>query len=676
MKRLIILCLILLFGWGCASVAGKDNEPDGTDSVNSVGQKENSSQVVPLKLLSGSVLNVIPEHARMKSEIGTPAIVFTGDAFPTLKVKSDLGGDLSVSVIHENGSVVTQLPKRKLQTNDGDKLVFDRTLEKTGRYEIRMILSVPGYAEMYDSVFFTVIEPQLDSSQAKPIYLSDGGKLVYVPDYKGNQIPDFSNVGYMSGGVKIPDVPAKEIVEPAEGDATARIQAAIDHVSSLEPDESGFKGAVLLKKGTYEIQGSLSIISSGVVLRGEGQDEDGTLLIAVGKDKRDLIKVFGTSAATTLENSKRSITDNYVPVGAHSFHVQSTEGLKVGDKILVTRVGNKDFIHEINMDQIKPDPKNPSGLKQWEPFNLDFDRVIIGMEGNLITVDAPIVNAIESRWGGGSMIKYTDPERIEQVGVENIRGVSEFNKNVKKRLSGKDYYADEEHASSFITFDKVKNAWIRDFTALHFARSAVAVGRSAKWVTVQDGINLDMVSLLDGERRYAFNVSGELNLFQRLTSETARHAFYVNNQVRGPNVFLLGVSKQNYNRSEAHHRWSVGGLYDNIKGPIAIQDRAYYGTGHGWSGANYVVWNTEGDLTVQQPPTAQNWSIGHVGTRQEGDFKPRVQGLFDSFGKHVEPRSLYVQQLMERLGEHALENTGPYVFEDGSDDISAYDVIK
>jgi hypothetical protein len=329
------------------------------------------------------------------------------------------------------------------------------------------------------------------------------------------------------------------------------------------------------------------------------------------------------------------------------------------------------------MDRIKPDPKNPSGTKQWKPFNLDFDRVITAIEGNLVTVDAPITNAIESRWGGGSVVKYTDSGRIEQVGIENIRGVSEFDINVKKSQGGKQYFADEEHAASFVTFDKVANAWIRDFTAVHFATSAVTVERSAKWVTVQDGTNLDMVSLIDGERRYAFNVSGELNLFQRLTSETARHAFIVQSRVSGPNVFLLGVSRQNYNRIEPHQRWSTGGLFDNIKGPIAIQDRAHYGTGHGWSGANYVAWNTEGEMIVQQPPTAQNWSIGHIGSRQAGDFKPRAQGWFDSTGKHAEPRSLYVQQLRERLGEQAVSNTGPYVFDDdGNNEISLYKVQK
>ena len=50
---------------------------------------------------------------------------------------------------------------------------------------------------------------------ARPIiHLDDTGKLVYVPDEKGNVIPDFSDAGYGGGGVPIPDVPVKAVVGP------------------------------------------------------------------------------------------------------------------------------------------------------------------------------------------------------------------------------------------------------------------------------------------------------------------------------------------------------------------------------------------------------------------------------------------------------------------------------
>jgi len=73
---------------------------------------------------------------------------------------------------------------------------------------------------------------------------------------------------------------------------------------------------------------------------------------------------------------------------------------------------------------------NPSRTRQWRPFTLNLDRVITAVAGNRITIDAPITYAIETRWGGGGIWRYEDPGRIERVGVENLRGVSEFDPGI------------------------------------------------------------------------------------------------------------------------------------------------------------------------------------------------------------------------------------------------------
>ena len=97
------------------------------------------------------------------------------------------------------------------------------------------------------------------------VYPGTDGKLVYVADSLGNKIPDFSNAGYKGGGVPIPYVTIKETVWPVLGDNSGNIQAAIDRVSALPLDASGFRGAVLLKIGTYELEKPVNIKASGVV---------------------------------------------------------------------------------------------------------------------------------------------------------------------------------------------------------------------------------------------------------------------------------------------------------------------------------------------------------------------------------------------------------------------------
>src|SRR3954462_2217168 len=111
------------------------------------------------------------------------------------------------------------------------------------------------------------------------VYPGADGKLVYVNDSLGNKIPDFSTAGYKGGGVAIPQVQAKAIVWPVPGDNSDRLQKVIDSVSALPLDASGFRGAILLKMGEYNLEKPIYIKASGVILRGEGMSDIGTLLI-------------------------------------------------------------------------------------------------------------------------------------------------------------------------------------------------------------------------------------------------------------------------------------------------------------------------------------------------------------------------------------------------------------
>ena len=191
------------------------------------------------------------------------------------------------------------------------------------------------------------------AEHSKLVFPGKDGKLQYAPDEQGDTIPDFSNCGYMGGGVAIPDVPVKVTLNPEKGakDDTQRIQAAIDEVAKQTADQNGIRGAVLLTKGTYRINGQLKITTGGIVLRGEGDAEKGgTTLVAAGKQKRALIQVRGASGARADDKSATKVTSDRVPVGARSFEVADAKSFKVGDSVIVRRVGNAAWISEIGMD--------------------------------------------------------------------------------------------------------------------------------------------------------------------------------------------------------------------------------------------------------------------------------------------------------------------------------------
>ena len=497
------------------------------------------------------------------------------------------------------------------------------------------------------------------------------GKLVYdAYSDKGDRIPDFSNCGYKGGGVELPKAEVRATVDPVDGDDAANIQAAIDKVSKLPVGRDGLRGAVLLKKGKYEIADSVTIAASGVVLRGEGQGEDGTVLIATAKKKSDLIKVAGEGKAVEVAGSRQAIVDDYVPIGARSFNIGSTSGFKVGQHVIVLRPSTAEWIHALAMDSI---PQNSDkSVVQWAPGSKDlrFDRVITAIKGKQITIDAPIVNAIQKEYGGGFVYGFDFPGRINNVGIENLRGVSEYDATKKKGAT----FIDEAHAWNLITISAAENCWVRDVTSVSFAYSCVTIQASAKWVTVLDCSCLDPVSEITGGRRYSFGIAGQLNLVKGCFSHKARHDFVLHAVVPGPNVFVDCKATNSYCTSEPHHRYSVGALYDNVSiqgdGYLQAINRGNSGSGHGWSGAQIVFWNCDAPvIIVQKPPLAQNFIIGFRGTfNDSGVARGAVQwangqsgskikldsacvgdGYIESPDAPVEPRSLYEVQLKERL---------------------------
>ncbi|MBN2636606.1 MAG: hypothetical protein JXR61_10080 [Prolixibacteraceae bacterium] len=501
------------------------------------------------------------------------------------------------------------------------------------------------------------------------VYPGTDGKLVYVADSLGNKIPDFSNAGYKGGGVPIPYVAIKETVWPVLGDNSDNIQAAIDKVSALPLDANGFRGAILLKMGTYNLDKPLNISASGVVLRGEGMSDVGTILIGKipeGRVRGGVVNISGEAGITIVEESKQVITDDYVPVGANSFNVKSAKDFKAGDKIIITRIGNESFINEIGLNQ------ETVGRNSWRPFNINFDRIITKVEGNTITVDAPIFTAVDERWGGGEVYKYNDA-RIENVGVENLRGISEYNPSVRTteygnmdrddldaqyRYKGEEYYSDENHYGVFINISNAQNIWVRNMCALHFANSVIQANAGTKWITVQDCESREPVSQRWGGRRFTYQMNGQMCLVQRSLSQKGRHSFVLQGSEASGNVFLYCQAVNPYSTSEPHNRWVNGVLYDNVKAPLTARFWDYI---IGWAGANIVFWNCEGDFLIQQPPTAQNYSFGHIGVNAV-IFNAALQDLtkpnghVESLDKHVTPQSLYLTQLKERLGEQAVKN--------------------
>jgi hypothetical protein len=150
---------------------------------------------------------------------------------------------------------------------------------------------------------------------------------------------DYSYCGYRMSESTLPNVPVVAIVAPSQGDQAAVIQQAIDYVSGLKPDKNtGFRGAVLLEKGTYNIQRPIYIRASGVVLR--GADKTSTIIRKCGVERGAAIYIEGIDNRQRLDTL--SITAETIAL--NSLEVPVSGHISKGDELVVWRPSTKEWI--------------------------------------------------------------------------------------------------------------------------------------------------------------------------------------------------------------------------------------------------------------------------------------------------------------------------------------------
>ncbi len=471
-----------------------------------------------------------------------------------------------------------------------------------------------------------------------PITQGENGILVYKEDDKGNRVPDFSYCGYNNSESEIPVVKAKVIVPLQKGDATASIQGAIDFVSTLPLDANGFRGAVLLEKGVYEVYGSLKIRHSGIVLRGSGMHEGETVILGKGLDRETLLTFKGVD--DKIFSKPVEIINEYLPVNSTVLSVKNGN-FKAGDKIIIRRPGTAKWIEALGTAHFG------GGITAigWKPGNYDifWERTIKSVKGNDIIIDIPVTNQLDKEFGASEVSGLTWNGRISNCGIENLCLESDWDRTNNK---------DENHRWIAISLENIQNSWVRRITFRHFASSAVYALSTSKQITVEDCKALEPISEIGGFRRNTFYNEGQLNLFQRIYSEYGFHDFSTGFCTAGPNAFVQCHSYLPYSFSGAKDSWATGLLFDLVEvdgNALSYKFRGQDGQGAGWTAANSVFWKCiAAVIECPKPPTAQNWAFGSW-SQFQGD------GSWWSSNEHISPMSLYYRQLENRLGNKALD---------------------
>ena len=457
---------------------------------------------------------------------------------------------------------------------------------------------------------------------------------LFIPSVAQDVPMDYSYCGYHCSEQPVPSVKTATYVTPSGQDDAANIQAAIDWVSQQKPDkQTGFRGAVLLGEGTFLLSEPLRIRTSGVVLRGSGREK--TILRKTGFDRGAAIYIEGTREVVV----KDTFDVNDTKAGSLTINLANGQKLSANSRISIYRPSTQEWIDYLGCASFGGGKR--MGYWAWHPGDIDlrWNRQITAVNGNQLTLNAPITCSIEQRWGAAKAIVYEEKGRISECGVENLSLESDYDH--ARPL-------DEDHCWDGVYVAEAENCWIRMVNFQHFAGSAVVIQKSAQQITVEDCISKHPVSEIGGFRRRTFLTFGEMVLFQRCYSEHGINDFAVGHTAPGPNAFVQCESFESFGPSGAISSWAPGILFDivNIDGnDLCFKNWELEKFGAGWSTANSTMWqSTASGLFCYSPDSLnRNYSNGCWGQIQGN-------GEYTEMNEHVRPYSLFASQLEKRLG--------------------------
>lgn len=494
-----------------------------------------------------------------------------------------------------------------------------------------------------------------DSSR---VYRDSNNRLVYTSDEEGNRIVDFSHAGYKSGTVNLPKMDIKVTISPLSGDNTAHIQGAIDMVAELPPNASGHRGAVLLTKGTYRVSGVILIRTSGVVLRGEGQDGNtGTIIVGIGTGQMDGLGVVVFKSPMSFEpmiesGTTQQITSDIVPVGSRTFEVENASMYNVGDRLIIQHPATDAWLKAIRYGDTAGDEV------PWVPLQGDltmkFQGTVTAVVDNKIKLDSPVYSELRRSLSQANVSRHSGIGVLSECGIENIRVVSKNEDSIDLQ--------NESHRRDCVHFINVRDCWAVSTTTSGFVQSGIRFANSIR-STVLDCSAIDPLSRIEGGRRYNFRVENDCHdiLFKRCTASKGRHDFVSNGTAKTSGIVFTQCSASgSYGASENHRRWGSSILWDKIAFTYPHStltmtlglgyNRGSAGTSHGWTGSGMLGWNVIGKkIVVQKPPLGQNYAIGCKAiVDNKGPYLFPI-GFVEGTGQTLSISSLYEAQLAERM---------------------------
>lgn len=503
---------------------------------------------------------------------------------------------------------------------------------------------------------------------------------LYAPSWKpgapadadGRFLHDFSYAGYHAGEAPPVSPPGGTFDVTRYGadasgakDTTSAVTAAIAAASSAGG------GVVFFPAGTYRVDGTLDVRTSGVVLRGAGTSSVLRFTNTAGMGNKAHLSFVG---AVRRDAPRKLVAD--AANRDREIAVDDASDLAPGDDVAVGWTITDAFVADHGMTGVWT-----SFSGRYEPF---FRSKVVSVDTsarpNKVVLDAPLRYAVRVRDGAGLQKEsgYLREVGLEHLAVSNAttwdKAWAQDHVNAIALRGVADAWVDDVHSAAAVGVSGATGMNASDMRAYHLASAGLLV-EDAKRVSVLRSSMENPQNRGSGGNGYLFEVSRTNDvLFEDTVGRNGRHNFIQNWGFGNVGTVFLrctstgsemlsmirGKLTPEASWSDHHHSLAMATLVDSctFDDGFKSENRGSYSLGAGHTATEGVVWNAKGTGTITSKQYGWGYVIGtHENLKVDADVEsetgagtaPRdvVEGRGQ--GATLWPASLYESQREKRL---------------------------
>ncbi|TLD69619.1 hypothetical protein FEM03_16815 [Phragmitibacter flavus] len=513
----------------------------------------------------------------------------------------------------------------------------------------------------------------------------------------GAFLQDFSHAGYRAGNEDPPTITGPEWIvtnPPFNADPTGVTDSTLAIQSAINTAEAAGGGIVKLPAGTYRIrpQGTnnyaLRIDAPNIVLRGDGPATTRLLNDLTEMRNKQVILIQGASQAAFTSNTTTATTliTTDLPGPTTQLPVANAALFSPGDWITVRADTTDAWITE-------------HGINNWLGYGSSlggfaYRRKVVAVDpvNHIVTIDIPTRYSLTTR--DNARLLLAAHSGLNEIGLENFSiGMLE---RTGTGWAEEDYNSETNaswhtHSSFAITFQRTRDSWMtnvhsyrpeQNTTQTHILSNGVHLTDSCR-ITLADCHFQNAQYGGGGGNGYLYRISNASdNLLIRCRGTFSRHAFVFSQMRCSGNVFHRCIDSTTGRQvadgnaarqttsgtgSDHHMHFSHSNLIDTCIADSSFFTAAYRPFGspplHEVTASHSVFWNTEGTgssggAVVRTEQSRMGYAIGTRGTRNTisrptgGGSRMAPADWVEAAGQgdHLEPFSLYEDQLQRRIG--------------------------